>query len=161
MREREIEREQRYFCIAGGYRRQLFHTSSSRVNSSQLGLFKAFTVSQWRKDHWFHIGCNCSARRLVSRAPFISQTRRGLSYRSTFGSWRDTGTRSAGMLPRDTFFRVSFQLAFFLPFLSFTLCLCKCLLFWHRECEYGWQIVSTSTYHREEQNKIEENKKYF
>lgn len=54
----------RYFCIAGGYRWKLFHTSSSGVNSKLLCLFKASTDDQSRSDHSLYNSGNCNVRHL-------------------------------------------------------------------------------------------------
>lgn len=64
----------RYFCIAGGYRWQLFHTSSSGVNSNLLCLFKASAVGQSRSDRSLYNSGNCNVRHLeVSRESRISE----------------------------------------------------------------------------------------
>lgn len=54
----------RHFCIAGGYRWQLFHTSSSGVNSNLLCLFKASTDSQSRSDRSLYNSGNYNVRHL-------------------------------------------------------------------------------------------------
>lgn len=67
----------RYFCIAGGYRWKLFHTSSSGVNSKLLCLFKAFTVGQSRSDHSLYNSGHCNVRHLeVSWEHPISEIQR-------------------------------------------------------------------------------------
>lgn len=58
---------------------------------------------------------------------YFRNPKRRRSYGSTFGPVRAKGTGLAGMLPKDTFFRVLFQLVCFSPppnpFPFFTLCI--------------------------------------